>query len=355
MSFIKNTWYAAMWSQNLPEDGMVHTTVIGELLVLYRDMNGLPVVLQDRCPHRFAPLHLGKLCAQKSRIQCGYHGLEFDNSGLCVHNPHSETIPSMAKVRAFKAVERHSLIWVWMGDSEPLENAIPDFSLFSEVGTNRISRRESIELEVNYQLMTDNLLDLSHVSFLHDGVLGHAGMVRGEITVEQDGSTLHVKRSSPNVAPPGMFDLLYKRNGLPVDFWADMRWNAPACMLNNAGVCQPGSDRSAGISLLGAHILTPISEFRTMYHFAAARFDENVRRNADDERFIFEQVSNLRRYAFEEQDEPMVLAQQTAQIAAGGLGVLKPVLLNIDAGPMRARRLLEELRQIADSSESEDA
>jgi vanillate O-demethylase monooxygenase subunit len=350
MDFIRNIWYAAMWAQDLPEVEMTRVTVIGEPLVLFRNGAGLPVALLNRCPHRFAPLHLGKLCANRERIQCGYHGLEFDTTGRCVHNPHSETIPAAARVPAFTAVERHSLIWVWMGEQPAREELIPDFSAFDETNNARVSRRESIELEVNYQLMTDNLLDLSHVSFLHDGVLGHSGMVRGQINVEQVGNTVYVKRSTPDVVPPGMFDLLYRRDGEAVDVWADMRWDAPSCMLNNAGVCPPGAPRSDGVHILGAHILTPISEFRTRYHFAAARFDDNVTRTADEEREVFEKLSSQRRYAFEEQDEPMVLAQQTAQLAAGGLGKLKPVLLNIDAGPVRARRLLDEIRSASDAS-----
>jgi phenylpropionate dioxygenase-like ring-hydroxylating dioxygenase large terminal subunit len=216
--------------------------------------------------------------------------------------------------------------------------------------TNRTSRRDTIELEVNYQLMTDNLLDLSHVSFLHDGVLGHAGMIRGGIQVEQEGDTLHVKRSTPNVAPPGMFDLMYRRDGQPVDVWADMRWNAPSCMLNYAGICPPGGKREDGVYILGAHILTPVSEFRTLYHFAAVRHDDNVTRTPEEQQEVIEKLSSLRRYAFEEQDEPMVLAQQQAQVNAGGLGSLQPILLNIDAGPVRARRLLDTMRQNADSS-----
>lgn len=348
MEFIRNMWYAAMWAHNLPAERLVEVTVTEEPLVLFRSAEGKPAALLDRCPHRLVPLHLGKLCSNGQRIQCGYHGLEFDTSGRCVHNPHSDVIPSAAVVRSFPVVERHSLIWVWMGDKAADEDLIPDFSAFDESNNARVSRRDTIELEVNYQLMTDNLLDLSHVSFLHKGVLGHAGMIRGEIQVEQQDNTLYVKRSTLNVAPPGMFDLMYLRDGKPVDVWADMRWNAPSCMLNNAGVCPPGGKREDGVYILGAHILTPVSEFHTLYHFAAARYDDNVSRTPEQQQEVIEKLSTLRRYAFEEQDEPMVLAQQRAQLSAGGLGSLQPVLLNIDAGPVRARRLFDTLRQNAD-------
>jgi phenylpropionate dioxygenase-like ring-hydroxylating dioxygenase large terminal subunit len=344
MDFIRNIWYAAMWAQDLPEIEMTSVTVIGEPLVLFRNGAGSPVALLDRCPHRFAPLHLGTVCADRERIQCGYHGLQFDTSGRCVHSPHSDRIPAAAKVKAFPVIERHSLIWVWMGDGEPRPSLIPDYSAFDEGNDNQVSRRETIELSVNYQLMTDNLLDLSHVSFLHDGILGHSGMARGHIDVQQNDRTLHVRRSTLNVAPPGLFDLMFQRDGKPVDVWADMRWNAPACMLNDAGVCPPGESRENGVHMLGAHILTPISEFKTYYHFAAVRFDGAIKRTAADEREVMEKLASLRRHAFQDQDEPMVLAQQEVQRAAGGLDVLQPVLLNIDAGPVRARRMLSDFK-----------
>ncbi|PFH19009.1 aromatic ring-hydroxylating dioxygenase subunit alpha [Burkholderia sp. JKS000303] len=345
MRFMRNIWYAAMWAQDLPAGQLVDVTITETPLVMFRNAEGKPVALLDRCPHRFVPLHVGKLCADKTRIRCGYHGLEFDASGRCVHNPHSDAIPSAARVSAFPAVERHSLVWVWMGEQAPREELIPDYSAFDEDANTRVSRRETIELAVNYQLMTDNLLDLSHVSFLHDGVLGHAGMVRGETRVEQAGDTLHVRRSWPNVVPPGMFDLMYRRDAQPVDQWADMRWNAPSCMLNHAGACPPGGNRDDGVHILGAHILTPVSEFKTLYHFAAVRRDENVTRTPDEQQAVNEKLSSLRRYAFEEQDEPMVMAQQQALVNAGGLTALRPALLNIDAGPVRARRMLDAMLQ----------
>ncbi|SDV47345.1 aromatic ring-hydroxylating dioxygenase subunit alpha [Chitinasiproducens palmae] len=348
MNFMRNTWYAAVWAQDLPADRLVPVTIIGEAVVLFRDAAGKATALLDRCPHRLVPLHLGRLCDGGARLQCGYHGLEFDGAGRCVRNPHSDRVPTAAKVRAFPVVERHSLIWVWMGDAAPCEAQIPDYSAFDECNNARVGRRETIELDVNYQLMTDNLLDLSHVSFLHDGILGHADMVRGNIEVQQEDNTLYVRRATPNVAPPGMFDLMFRRDGQPVDVWADMRWNAPASMLNYAGVCPPGGERSAGVHILGAHILTPVSEFRTRYHVAAVRYDDTVTRSEEEASEVMQKLGDLRRHAFKDQDEPMVMAQQDAMIRAGGLDAVEPLLLNIDVGPARARRLLETLRQQAD-------
>jgi phenylpropionate dioxygenase-like ring-hydroxylating dioxygenase large terminal subunit len=341
MKYLKNTWYVALWSTDLVQGSLVARTVIETPLVLFRRADGSPAALLDRCPHRFAPLSQGKLC-EGDHVQCPYHGLRFNSQGTCIANPHSDRIPASARTASFPAVERHSLVWVWMGDLPADEGLIPDYSVLD--GPLEVTRRETIELKVNYRLMTDNLLDLSHVSFLHDGILGHDEMISGTTNVVEEAEGLFVKRSTPNVKPPGMFDLVYQRDGRPVDLWADMRWNAPSHLLNYTGVCPPGGKRDEGVALFGVHILTPVSELATSYHIAAAIVvPPRLRPPAEEWDDVMRKLADLRRHAFEQQDEPMVLAQQNAQLAAGGLDVLNPVLLNIDAGPVRARRFLDRL------------
>jgi len=119
-----------------------------------------------------------------------------------------------------------------------------------------------------------------------------------------------------------------------------MRWDAPSCMLNDAGARPVGGSKAEGTGIFGAHLLTPETETSTHYHFAAARqhplpFPPEI---ADD---IQRQLGELRRYAFQEQDEPMIHMQQQALMRTGGLQSRKPVLLSIDAGPVRCRRLLD--------------
>lgn len=345
MRHLKNAWYAASWAKDLPPDTLAVRTIAGTDLVVFRRPDGTPAALLDRCPHRFAPLSQGSLC-EGGTLQCPYHGLQFDATGACVANPHGR-VPPLASVRSFAAVEKHTMVWVWIGDRPADESLIPDYGVLD--GAFEVTRRDTIRLAVNYRLMTDNLLDLSHVSFLHPGILGHEGMVTGHIEVQQHGGTVIVNRSTPNVKPPGMFDMMYRRDGQPVDLWANMRWDAPASLLNYTGVCPPGGPHEDGVAMYGAHILTPVSELETSYHVAAAIVvPSHLRpgRHAWNELMV--KLADMRRFAFEHQDEPMVLAQQEALLKAGGLDALQPVLLSVDAGPVRARRILD--RRIAEEA-----
>ncbi len=342
MAFLKNVWYVAMWSENLRSGAMEQRVLLNQSLVFFRTEEGRPVALRDRCPHRFAPLHRGRVLAN-GRVQCGYHGLVFDAGGACVHNPHrAGRIPAQARVDAFPVVEKHSLIWIWMGDAPPDESLIPDFHVLDADSPLPISKRDCLKMAVGADLIVNNLLDLSHVTFLHAGILGNEEMAAAEITVEERGNTLYVRRESLRIPPPELFDMLYRRDGAPVNLRNEIRCDAPGNFLNDVTVCAPDlpSDQATGI--FGTHFLTPETETSTHYHFAAAR--QNPLPLPPDQRpEIEKRLSDLRRYAFEMQDEPMILAQQREIDRAGGPDALRPVLLEIDAGPIRYQRIRERL------------
>ena len=339
MQYLRNTWYVALWGEHLGDE-LVTRTILNQPIVFYRTADGKPAALFDRCAHRFAPLHRGKRVGE-DRIRCGYHGLEFDRTGACVHNPHGDGKLPPASVRAFPVAEKHSIVWIWMGDARRADPAaIPDFPMLDADAGYQLTKRDWIRMEANYELITDNLLDLSHVSFLHDGILGNEDTIAADIKVQQQGARIVVSRAMSNVRAPGMFDLLYRRDGGQVDMWTDMRWDAPGCMLNDAGVTAPGASRSQGTGIFGTHFLTPETDRTTLYHFCAARqnplpFPAEI---ADE---IRQKLTDLRRLAFAEQDEPMIRAQQKALEAANF--ELKPTLLQIDAGPVRYKQVLNRL------------
>jgi phenylpropionate dioxygenase-like ring-hydroxylating dioxygenase large terminal subunit len=111
MPFLKNSWYVAAWSSEV--QGPTHQKIIGEDVLLYRGEHGQVIALGDTCPHRFAPLHLGKVIGDL--IQCPYHGLQFNADGHCAHNPFDPAVqPAAAKVRSFPTIERDRFIWIWM-------------------------------------------------------------------------------------------------------------------------------------------------------------------------------------------------------------------------------------------------
>lgn len=125
MAFLRNAWYVAAWASEI-ERKLFHRTLLGVPVVMYRREDGAVTAMHDRCPHRFVPLHLGRLVGDN--VECGYHGLQFDCGGQCVANPFDGRPPRAAKVRTFPVVERHGIVWIWPGDAAPDESRIPAFA-----------------------------------------------------------------------------------------------------------------------------------------------------------------------------------------------------------------------------------
>src|SRR5205085_4756867 len=121
---------------------------------------------------------------------------------------------------------------------------IPDLSVVDRSPPEHVTYRDCLEMEAHYELVVDNLLDLSHTAFLHRGVLGNSDTVSAEIQVLQDGDKVTASRWMPGVKAPGLFDMLFRRDGGIVDHWAAITWLAPSCLVNNSGVTAPGAPRS---------------------------------------------------------------------------------------------------------------
>jgi vanillate O-demethylase monooxygenase subunit len=282
---------------------------------------------------------MGRLVAG-DRIQCGYHGLQFDGSGACVYNPHgNKAIPPRARVRSFPVAEKHKAIWIWMGDKEPDFGKVPDFSVLDNVPELHTTKRDGIVIRANYELIIDNLLDVSHTSYLHEGVLGNADTVGSEITVELDGDDVIVKRLARDAKPPGMNALMWPSAPERVDKFTSMRWMAPSTLRLVTGICQPGAAPETGTGYHAVHILTPETERTTHYFFTAVRYnvmtaDEALNREIQDK------IGRMRRHAFEDEDAPMIEAQQRIIDATPPVD---PLTLAIDVGPVRYKTILHKL------------
>src|SRR5712664_1509289 len=339
-TYLRNAWYVAAWSDALADGQLLDRIILKQPIVFYRKSDGKVAALQDRCPHRFAPLHMGKII-HGDRVQCPYHGLEFDASGACVHNPHgTRNIPSRAKVRSYPVIEKHKAIWIWMGERPADASKVPDFSVLDNVSQLHSTKRDRITIRANYELIIDNLLDLSHGSFLHDGILGNSETVEAEITVEQDGNDGVVGRHAGNATAPGLFAILMPSKPDRVDKFTRMRWMAPSTLRLVTGICMPGAVPESGTGYHAIHMLTPESDKTTHYFFTAVRFNVLT---ADDKlnAQIQDKISTTRRFAFEEQDAPVIEAQQ--EIIDAAETSMDPVILAIDAGPVRYKKILEKL------------
>ncbi len=341
--FVRNAWYCAAWAQELEAGKIVARTILEEPIVLYRQTDGKVVALADRCPHRFAPLSMGKILSGGSRgdrIMCPYHGLEFSADGACVHNPHgAKNIPSRARVAAYPLIEKHQAIWLWMGDKPADAGVLPDFSVLDTTPPSHITPNDYLVLNANYQLIIDNLMDTSHTSYLHEGILGNSDTVESEVEVNMDGRDMIVSRISTNAEPPGMFKQQWPGCPGRIDNFTHMRYMPPTNMKLMAGICEVGQPNETGVGYWGLHILTPETHASTHYFFTAARY--GVRTSETENQELRLRIGKTRRFAFAEQDGPIIEAQH--KVIAAAPKPLDPVILSVDPGAVRFKMILQKM------------
>ncbi|MBY0557697.1 MAG: aromatic ring-hydroxylating dioxygenase subunit alpha [Burkholderiaceae bacterium] len=337
MAFLRNAWYPAAWDIEVADDALFQRTLLNQSILFFRDDQRVPQAISNRCPHRFAPLHMGKRV--EGGVQCPYHGLQFNGQGKCVHNPHGDgAIPKAAAVRSYPVVERYSMLWIWMGDAARADAAlIPDFSCMDPEHFH-VGKRY-LHAQANYVLETDNIMDLSHIEFLHPGTLGSSSVSDAATSVEQQGCTVVSRRQTTAERMP---DYLYEAMGFPygqlVDRWIDVRWDAPASMLLDAGAVATGGSRDQGKSFPLPHLFAPETDTTTHYWFSFCL----PKAMGDIGAQIAQQQVDGLAVPFTNEDLPMLEAQQK-MMGDATFWSLKPVLLPGDAAGIRARRVLDQL------------
>lgn len=269
-SFIRNLWYVAAWSHELDDVTPIGRTIIGEPVVLWRRQDGTPVAMEDRCPHRFAPLSLGRI--EGNDLRCMYHGLRFNCSGICQEMPGRDRAPAIS-VRTFPVIERHDWLWVWMGEPALAdEAAIPE--AFGITDPRWEMRADVMDYEANWELLNDNLCDLSHLDFSHERTLGLASgakwaPTRPSITPIEGG--LHFERWFPNAR-------LTPKDPTPVDTHNSYRFVLPGLFLmttrwfpaGTAAACNFGNTDVKPVSTrIEQQAVTPIDARRSRYFYAS--------------------------------------------------------------------------------------
>lgn len=338
--FLRNTWYCMAWSNEIEREKVIGRKILGEPVAVFRRADGSLAAVADRCPHRFAPISMGRV-VNGDRLQCIYHGLELDGTGACTKNPHPPAnIPSRARVKSYPVAEKHKAIWIWMGAGAADPAKIPDFSVLDDASPLHAMKLDKIMIKANYELIVDNLLDLSHTSFVHEGILGNVDIVDSEIAVELEGDDVVVSRQARNAEIPGMSALQWPGHPARIDKLTRIRWMAPSTLNLMVGVSEIGTPCETGVGYHAIHILTPETDTTTHYFFTGVRFGSRT----DDvavNREISAKVEVTRRFAFEEQDAPIIEAQQRNIDDAGV--PLQPLTLSIDAGPSRYKLVLTRM------------
>jgi phenylpropionate dioxygenase-like ring-hydroxylating dioxygenase large terminal subunit len=200
--FLRNIWYVAGWSSEFNDSKVAARTVADTPLALYRKRDGSLVALADRCAHRWAPLSLGRI--EGDDLRCMYHGLKFGPDGRCLEIPRQNAIAKSPPVTAYPSVERHRFVWVWMGDAARADpDLIPDLGMLDQPGRRIL--QGFLDYEAHYLLICDNLLDLSHLGFLHEKTLGRPVVPSSE------------KQTRPRI--PGGSEAQPLGNGVRVEGW----------------------------------------------------------------------------------------------------------------------------------------
>ena len=268
--FIRNTWYVAGWSSEVPAEGMFSRTLIGTPVLMYRKRGGDIVAMEDRCCHRGAPLSCGR--REGDAVRCGYHGLKFDATGQCVEAPAQPRMPAQAKVRTFPVVERHKWVWIWMGDAEKADTAlIPDTPWLDHAQWR--SLEGYIHYDVNYLLICDNLLDFSHLPFVHPTTLGGGtDYAANKPKVDRLDNGVRITRWALGIDAPPFAKAI--RDGLgKVDRWNIYNFTIPAILIMDSGMAAAGTGAPEGrridaLEFRGCQAITPETAHSTHYFFA---------------------------------------------------------------------------------------
>ena len=337
MPFIENTWYVAALASEVPASTALARRLLDRALVVFRDERGEPAVLDDRCPHRFAPLSRGQLA--HGVITCRYHGLRFAADGRCVGNPHGDgRIPAGAHVRRYPSIERYGAIWFWPGEPARADAALlPDWP-FLDPATS-ITRHGYLETAASYMLSAENLLDLSHFQFLHPYTLGSGEIAASAARTQGDGDHVHVTREIHHEKLQSFVaDAFGIARGALASRRLDVHWQPPGLLTIDVAVAPEGAAADQARVARSAHWLTPRTPTSAHYFFA---FGLPRTLGALGEKLVRFAISGLM-LPFEREDLPMLAAQQEA-MGSADFWSLNPALLPTDAGAVRARRIVERL------------
>lgn len=349
--YVRNAWYVAAWSHELETEKPYAMKILGEPIVMWRNAEGAVTALEDRCVHRLAPLSLGRCEGEK--LRCMYHGLLFAPDGRVVEIPGQDMIPAQARVKSYPIVDRHSWIWVWMGDADAADPAlIPE-----AVGLDHpdyILGHGHLDYAAEARLINDNLLDFAHLSYVHANSFGASetwARVRPKVTQLERG----IRFERWLVSEPRMLT----REGddghkVEADAWSTYDFVVPGILLMPSGNYPPGTAAASGMnppdpSLQAAGVtftsqaVTPMTEKTSRYFFSWG-----PRRDCGDEK-LRDILMGIADMAFGE-DKLMIERQQLVIDGTPGHRVMPT---SSDKGVVLFNRLVE--RMIREETEPREA
>ena len=332
--YLENAWYVAAQSGQINQQ-LLSLKVLDEQLLFYRNSKGDVVALEDACPHRKMPLSMGKRVGDA--VQCGYHGLTFDACGKCINAPTQRKIPSNAFVRSYPVIEKYELVWIWMGDP-----ALADESQILRVDDYDnpdwgLTDGGMLECQCHYLYLLDNLLDPSHVAWVHETSFASAGTEDVPLVIEDTETGVLVSRWIKDIDPPPYYAEMLPFSGR-VDRLQYYEAVMPSIAINMSTYARAGFGGDSenlpedSYRMRSYHFITPIDAHSTRYHWF-----QHYNTNTKDES-VRQKLNEGARGAFEE--DRVVLEA----VDRGMSEKKRPNLdLQLDAGSRRFRKKLNAL------------
>ena len=338
--FIKNTWYVACSQADLNAlgDKPLGRTICNEKMVFFKGPDGKVAAVEDFCPHRGAPLSLGKVC--NGKLVCGYHGLEMGCEGRAVHMP-GQRVRGFPAVKAFAVVERYGFVWVWPGDQAQADVAkMPVFEFFDNPAW--AYGGGLYHVQADYRLMIDNLMDLTHETYVHSTSIGQPEIDETPCETKVDGDQVILQRHMEGIQAPPFWQMAMSANGLDpqakVDRWQICRFTPPSHVMIDVGVALAGK---GGFDAAPEHkaysvvvdFITPETETSHWYHWGMAR------QFKPEDAELTARIRDGQGKIFNEDMEMLQLQQANITQWPDR----KLLMLNIDAGGVQSRRIIDRL------------
>lgn len=342
--FLRDCWYVAAWSDEVTRTPLGRT-VLGEDILLYRTEAGEAVALENRCAHRRLPLSLGRLCGDT--VECAYHGLVYDRTGRCTKIP-GQDAPRNVGVKAYPLIERDQFVLVWIGDPAKADPA-------KAISFRRLSDPDwgvtKVRLHVagNFLLILDNLLDLSHVAYVHGTTIDNAPVAEdADVKFTRNGDMVRVTREMCSVPAARTYAEFGPHAGI-FDRWQISEYRPPGYFLINNGSGRCGWTTADGSSRLDTqgewgfqvyHCITPETE-KTSHQFWALAHE--LKAVPPEGRAEF--YRQCHQVILEDQEvyEAQQRSLDTDPAGASAENVGARVVIMADRGLQMARRLLSEL------------
>ena len=334
--FPLNQWYVAGFTSDFT-DKPVARMFLNKAVVIFRTGDGQMAALEDRCCHRSLPLSCGTV--ESNGVRCGYHGLLYAPSGSCIEIPGQDRIPVKAKVKAYTVCEKNHIVWIWMAQTEgtaPTHDA-PEYPHHDDPKYKFGSG--VYHYDAPYQLIHDNLLDLSHLGYVHVKTIGGNAKqhMNAEMKVTSEGNVVRVVRLMPGTPPPPTYKAAWPF-GDTCERWQEIEFDVTHLRIWT-GAVEPGKDAiddpdRGGFHMRGFHGITPETETTAHYFWSMAS------NKHPDMAETIDTVVQQTKYTFDE-DRVIIEAQYKNMMRFGADATWTDI--HVDVGANRARRIVAKL------------